>query len=40
MGQAKLHAVIDRVFPLQEARAGQDYLLSHRFFGKILLEIA
>jgi NADPH:quinone reductase-like Zn-dependent oxidoreductase len=40
MGQNKLHAVIDRVFPLAEARAAQDYLLSRRFFGKILLEIA
>jgi 2-desacetyl-2-hydroxyethyl bacteriochlorophyllide A dehydrogenase len=40
MGQSKLRAVIDRVFPLQEARAAQDYLLSRRFFGKILLEIA
>jgi 2-desacetyl-2-hydroxyethyl bacteriochlorophyllide A dehydrogenase len=40
MGQGKLRAVVDRVFPLQEARAAQDYLLSRRFFGKILLEIA
>lgn len=39
MGQSKLRAVIDRTFPLQEARAAQDYLLSRRFFGKILLEI-
>jgi 2-desacetyl-2-hydroxyethyl bacteriochlorophyllide A dehydrogenase len=38
--QRKLRAVIDRGFPLQEARAAQDYLLSRRFFGKILLEIA
>jgi NADPH:quinone reductase-like Zn-dependent oxidoreductase len=40
MGQSKLRAVVDRVFPLQEARAAQEYLLSRRFFGKILLEIA
>ena len=40
MGQGKLRAVVDCVFPLQEARAAQDYLLSRRFFGKILLEIA
>jgi NADPH:quinone reductase-like Zn-dependent oxidoreductase len=39
MGQSKLRAVIDRVFPLQEARAAQEYLLSRRFFGKILLEV-
>jgi NADPH:quinone reductase-like Zn-dependent oxidoreductase len=40
MEQSKLRAVVDRVFPLQEARAAQEYLLSRRFFGKILLEIA
>jgi NADPH:quinone reductase-like Zn-dependent oxidoreductase len=40
VGQAKLHAVVDRIFPLREAQAAQDFLLSRRFFGKILLEIA
>ena len=39
VGQAKLHAVVDRIFPLREAQAAQDYLLSRRFFGKILLEV-
>jgi NADPH:quinone reductase-like Zn-dependent oxidoreductase len=38
--QNKVRAVIDRVFPLREARAAQEYLLSRRFFGKILLEVA
>ena len=36
----RLRAVIDRVFPLADARAAQEYMLSRRFFGKILLEVA
>ncbi|HSV89922.1 MAG TPA: zinc-binding dehydrogenase [Nitrospiraceae bacterium] len=37
MGQGRLISVIDRTFPLHEARAAQDLMLSRRFFGKILL---
>jgi len=37
MGQCRLVSVIDRTFPLQEARAAQELMLSRRFFGKILL---
>lgn len=37
IGQKRLIAVIDRTFPLQEARAAQDLMLSRKFFGKIVL---
>ena len=37
MGQGRLTSVIDRTFPLQEARAAQELMLSRKFFGKILL---
>lgn len=37
MGQKRLIAVIDRTFPLQEARAAQELMANRRFFGKILL---
>jgi len=37
MGQGRLISVIDRTFPLHEARAAQELMLSRRFFGKILL---
>jgi len=37
MGQGRLIPVIDRTFPLQEARAAQELMLSRKFFGKILL---
>lgn len=37
MGQGRLKPVIDRTFPLKEARAAQEYLLSRKFFGKIVL---
>ena len=39
MGQGKLIAVIDRTFPLQEAKAAQELLLSRKFFGKIVLTV-
>jgi len=39
MGQGRLVAVIDRTFPLQEARAAQQLMLSRKFFGKILLTV-
>ena len=37
MGQGRLIPVIDCTFPLQEARAAQEMMLSRRFFGKIVL---
>jgi NADPH:quinone reductase-like Zn-dependent oxidoreductase len=37
IGQRKLKAVIDSVFPLQDARAAQEKMESRNFFGKILL---
>ncbi len=37
VGQRKLKAVIDSVFPLQEAAAAQEKMESRDFFGKILL---
>ncbi len=37
MGQGRLISVIDRTFPLQEARAAQELMVSRKFFGKILL---
>ena len=39
MGQGRLVAVIDRTFPLQQARAAQQLMLSRKFFGKILLTV-
>jgi NADPH:quinone reductase-like Zn-dependent oxidoreductase len=37
MGQKRLIPVIDRTYPLQEARAAQEQMLGRKFFGKILL---
>ena len=37
MGQGRLTSVIDRTYPLQEARAAQEQMLSRKFFGKIVL---
>ncbi|MFO0730237.1 MAG: zinc-binding dehydrogenase [Nitrospiraceae bacterium] len=37
VGDGKLKPVIDRAFPLQEAKAAQEYLLNRQFFGKIVL---
>ena len=39
MGQGRLISVIDRTFPLQEARAAQELMLSRQFFGKIVLTV-
>jgi NADPH:quinone reductase-like Zn-dependent oxidoreductase len=39
MSRKKLTAVIDRTYPLQEARAAQQHLLSRKFFGKIVLTV-
>ncbi|GKS63038.1 alcohol dehydrogenase [Nitrospira sp.] len=37
MGQGRLMVVVDRTFPLRDARAAQELMLSRRFFGKIVL---
>ena len=37
VGQGKFKPVIDRTYPLQEARDAQEHLLSRKFFGKIVL---
>lgn len=39
MGQGRLIAVIDRTYPLKEARAAQEHMLGRRFFGKIVLTV-
>jgi NADPH:quinone reductase-like Zn-dependent oxidoreductase len=39
MGQGRLISVIDRTYPLQEARAAQELMLSRKFFGKIVLTV-
>ena len=38
-GQGKLKPVIDRTYPLQQARAAQELMLSRQFFGKIVLTV-
>ncbi len=37
VGRGRLTPVIDRTYPLQEARAAQDLMLGRQFFGKIVL---
>lgn len=37
LANKKLKPVIDRVFPLSEARAAYDYFESRRLFGKVLI---
>jgi 2-desacetyl-2-hydroxyethyl bacteriochlorophyllide A dehydrogenase len=37
IGQKRLIAVIDRTFPLQEARAAQELMADRKLFGKIVL---
>jgi NADPH:quinone reductase-like Zn-dependent oxidoreductase len=39
MGQGRLISVIDRTYPLQEARAAQELMLRRQFFGKIVLTV-
>jgi NADPH:quinone reductase-like Zn-dependent oxidoreductase len=35
-----LRPVVDRVFPLSDAREAQDYMAADRHFGKIVLEVS
>ncbi len=37
--QGQLRPVVDRVLPLQEARAAQELMLSRKIFGKLVLAI-
>ena len=37
VGQKRLIAVIDRIYPLADARVAQEQMLSRKFFGKIVL---
>jgi 2-desacetyl-2-hydroxyethyl bacteriochlorophyllide A dehydrogenase len=39
VGAGKLKPVIDQVYPLKDARAAQEQMLSRKFFGKIVLTI-
>ena len=39
VGQKRLIAVVDRTYPLREARAAQELMLSRKFFGKIVLTV-
>ncbi|HET9962664.1 MAG TPA: zinc-binding dehydrogenase [Nitrospiraceae bacterium] len=39
VGEGRLRPLIDRTFPLAEAKAAQEYLLSRTFFGKIVLAV-
>ena len=39
MGQGRLKVVIDRTYPLKEAKAAQEQMLSRKFFGKIVLTV-
>ncbi len=39
VGRKKLNPVIDRTYPLREARVAQEQLLSRKVFGKIVLTI-
>ena len=39
LGSGKLKAVIDRVFPLQEAAQAHQYLEQAKQFGKVLLRV-
>ncbi|MBH0191560.1 MAG: zinc-binding dehydrogenase [Nitrospira sp.] len=39
VGQKRLIAVIDCTYPLREARAAQELMLSRKFFGKIVLTV-
>jgi NADPH:quinone reductase-like Zn-dependent oxidoreductase len=35
----KLRPIVDRVFPLKEAAAAQQYMLDRKNFGKIVLKV-
>jgi NADPH:quinone reductase-like Zn-dependent oxidoreductase len=37
VNSGKLHPVVDRVFPLAEARAAHEYVEKREQFGKVVL---
>jgi NADPH:quinone reductase-like Zn-dependent oxidoreductase len=39
VAEGRLKPVVDRVFPLAEARAAHDYLASAKQFGKVVLKV-
>ncbi|HEU4683734.1 MAG TPA: zinc-binding dehydrogenase [Nitrospira sp.] len=39
VGRGKLKPVVDRTYPLKEARAAQEQMLSRKVFGKIVLTV-
>jgi 2-desacetyl-2-hydroxyethyl bacteriochlorophyllide A dehydrogenase len=39
VGSGKLRPIVDRVYPLKEARAAQEQMLSRKFFGKLVLSL-
>ena len=39
LSQGQLKPVVDKVFPLTEARNAQEYLLSRKAFGKVVLRV-
>ncbi|MBI4400920.1 MAG: zinc-binding dehydrogenase [Nitrospirae bacterium] len=39
MGQGRLKPVVDQVFPLKDARAAQERMLSRAIFGKLVLAV-
>jgi len=39
VGEGRIRPHIDRVFPLQDARVAQEYLLSRQVFGKVVLSV-
>ncbi len=39
IGSGKLKPIVDRVYPLKEARAAQEQMLSRKFFGKLVLSL-
>ncbi len=39
VGRGQVKPVVDRVFPLSEARAAQEWMLNRRVFGKLVLSV-
>ncbi len=39
IGGGKLKPIVDRVYPLKEARAAQEQMLSRKLFGKLVLSL-
>ena len=39
MASGRIKVIVDRVFPLAEAGAAQEYLASNANFGKVILEV-